>query len=215
MCSLRNEDVLCKKCNNQREKLFKYIEKKNSVTMATLGPRGTTSSEAAMAFKKYIEQRNHLANLKIDLYDSFELALDEVHKRNADFILLPNAYGKMTSFYWDTSIELGFVFTNETPEYGIAIMDKRKLLNKSTLTISTCKAVEHLLQELMDTTEFRDRDFEIVEASSTTKSLALLEEGKVDLTLTNDTSLKNSKAYFISITKQTDVLWSVFMLKTF
>lgn len=214
MYKLQNDDLLCKKCIFQKEKLFGYIDKKSSVTMATLGPEGTTSSETAKVFKKYIEDINKLADLKINLYDSFELAINEVHKRSADFILLPNAYGKMTNFYWDTTIELGFVFTNKTPEYGIAMLDKNNLYDKPTLTISTCKAVEHLLQELMDTTEFKNKSYEIVEANSTTKSLMLLEDGKVDLALTNDTSLKNSKAYFISNTKYTDVLWSIFMLKT-
>ncbi|HOM02663.1 MULTISPECIES: hypothetical protein [Acetivibrio] len=214
MCNLQNNDLLCSKCRCQRDKLFKYIDMKNSVTMATLGPEGTTSSEAAKVFKKYIETRNQQANLKIDLYNSFELALNEIHKRNADFILLPNAYGKMTYFYWDTTIELGFTFINKTPEYGIAMLDKKNLYDKPTLSISTCKAVEHLLQELMDTTEFRYKNYEIVEANSTTESLMLLEDGKVDLALTNDTSLKNSEAYFISKTKSTEVLWSVFMLKT-
>ena len=57
MCNLQNNDLLCSKCRCQRDKLFKYIDMKNSVTMATLGPEGTTSSEAAKVFKKYIETR--------------------------------------------------------------------------------------------------------------------------------------------------------------
>ena len=41
----------------------------------------------------------------------------------------------------------------------------------------------------------------------------LLEEGKVDFALTNDTSLIGSDAFFITDTMHTEVLWSVFMQK--
>ena len=40
-----------------------------------------------------------------------------------------------------------------------------------------------------------------------------VEEGKVDLALTNDTSLIGSDAFFITDTMHTEVLWSVFMQK--
>ena len=215
MDNVKVRDFLCEKCIAQKEKLYDYVEHKKNVTLVTLGPDGTTSSEAAKVFKRYIEGRDSLADLTILLHDSFELALEEIHKKSADFILLPNAYGKMTHFYWDTTIELGFVFTNRTPVYGIAAMDANDLSAKSTVLIATCKAVEHLLQELMETTVFKDKKYSIVEANSTTKSLMLLEEGKVDLALTNDTSLKSGKVSIISKTKQTDVLWSIFMLKKY
>ena len=39
----------------------------------------------------------------------------------------------------------------------------------------------------------------------------MLEKHEVDLALTNDTSLKSSKAGFISGVLKTEVLWSVFM----
>lgn len=153
------------------------------------------------------------ASVEIMLYDTFESAAVELKKENADFILLPNAYGKMTNFYWDITLELIFTFIIQTPEYGIAAMSLDSVKLKDHVTIATCKAVEHLVSEMWPKLGMEEKDYTIIEAYSTKKSLMLLEEGKVDFALTNDTSLVGSNAYFITDTMHTEVLWSVFMQK--
>lgn len=205
-------DEICQFCNEKRQKLFNYTDGRN-IKLVTMGPKGTTSSMAAEYLKKYALNNMNAASVEIMLYDTFESAAVELKKENADFILLPNAYGKMTNFYWDITLELIFTFIIQTPEYGIAAMSLDSVKLKDHVTIATCKAVEHLVSEMWPKLGMEEKDYTIIEAYSTKKSLMLLEEGKVDFALTNDTSLVGSNAYFITDTMHTEVLWSVFMQK--
>ena len=209
---LNCNDEICKYCSEKRKKLFHYVKGKK-IKLVTMGPKGTTSSMAAEYFKKYALNNMNAADVEIMLYDTFESASIELKKENADFILLPNAYGKMTNFYWDITLELMFTFIIQTPEYGIATIDVDKVKLKNHVTIATCKAVEHLVSGMWSALGMNEKDYTIVEAYSTKKSLMLLEEGKVDFALTNDTSLIGSDAFFITDTMHTEVLWSVFMQK--
>lgn len=210
--TLNSNDQICQYCSEKRKKLFSYVNGKN-IRLVTMGPKGTTSSIAAEYFKKYALNNMNAADVEIMLYDTFESASIELKKENADFILLPNAYGKMTNFYWDITLELIFTFIIQTPEYGIAAIDVDKVRSKKQVTIATCKAVEHLVSELWSALGMTEKNYIIVEAYSTKKSLMLLEEGKVDFALTNNTSLVGSNAFFITHTMHTEVLWSVFMQK--
>lgn len=208
-----NIDDISKKFLDKKQKLTEYIKSKDKVTLVTMGPKGTTSSMSAEYFKNFAIENLGAKNIEVLLYDTFEIAVVELKKQNADLILLPNAYGKMTNFYWDITLELVFTFIVQTPEYGLAAININEVRKKDTISVSTCKAVEHLLKEMLVKAGMENKNVHIVEAYSTKKSLTLLEEGKVDIALTNDTSLVGSNAYFITDTMHTEVLWSIFMNK--
>lgn len=206
-------EMLCAKCQNKKNRMMNYIIQKREIRLVTLGPMGTTSSVVASRLKKSIQNVIGEVKFIIDLYDSFELALNEIHNKRADMILIPNAYDKITQYYWDTTMELVYSFISETPIYGLATIGEKILKNGGNYSVVTCKAVEHLVDQLWKTTEYGDSEYHLVGANSTKKSLELLEDDKVDFALTNASSLEKSDAYFISETLSTEVLWSVFMMR--
>ncbi|MDD2235377.1 MAG: hypothetical protein PHV03_10895, partial [Desulfitobacteriaceae bacterium] len=75
----------------KQDRCYDYIIGKRLVRLATMGPEGTTSSEAAKAFAQVIAEEN-MGHIEFVFRDSFDLALLELKKNVADFILLPNAY---------------------------------------------------------------------------------------------------------------------------
>lgn len=208
----KHDNEICRNCMEKRERMASYLFGREC-EVVTMGPQGTTSSEAAKYFQNYAINELGASDMKISLYDTFEIALKKMKDGGADFIILPNAYGKMTNFYWDNTLELMFTFIIQTPEYGIAALDMNALQEKQTISIATCKAVEHLVNDMWNELNMKDKEYTIVEAFSTKKSLMLLEEGKVDLALTNNSSLEKSNASFVTKTMHTEVLWSVFMVK--
>lgn len=187
-----------------------FLIENEEVRLVTLGPSGTTSSVIANKLKDVFEAEKN-RKVVIDLFDTFELALSEISNNKADMILVPNAYHRITTFYWNTKLELVYSFVAGTPNYGLAAIDKERPEEGRVYTVATCKAVAHLIGELWDTSCYKRSDYKLVEAESTKKSLELLEQHKVDLAITNDTSLVKSDAFFVSKTMSTEVLWSVFM----
>lgn len=204
-------DYNCSSCTSRRDRFLKYVSMKKHVSVATLGPDGTTSSCAARYFKSFFPTN---IELNIILKDSFDLAYEELKKDKVDFVLLPNAYSNMTYYYWDFNLELIQTFIMRTPDYGIVARDVEESLSKPCVRIATCLAVKHLIPQLIDTTAFKDKEYEIVIENSTKKSLMYMLDGKADLALTNNTSLAGSGIDFISDHMHTEVLWSVFMNKT-
>lgn len=166
------KNPLCYECCEKIDKLRKRVKGK-AITVVTMGPYGTTSSISAEHFKNYLLEYLGAGSVHINLFDTFEQALEEVKRIQADFIVLPNAYGKMTNFYWDTTLDLVFSYTFKTPNYGITAMNS-DYQKKESITISTCKAVEHLISEMLKELEIEENRVHIVEAYSTKKSLMML-----------------------------------------
>lgn len=214
MESMKYNNEICKKCMEKKDRMASYIHGREC-KIVTMGPQGTTSSQAARYFQNYAINELGADSMKISLYDTFEIALKELKGGDPDFIILPNAYNKMTNFYWDNKLELMFTFIIQTPEYGIAALDMDTVSEKQKISIATCKAVEHLVSDMWNELNLQDKEYTIVEAYSTTKSLMLLEEGRVDFALTNNSSMENSNAFFVTQTIHTEVLWSVFMVKKY
>lgn len=206
-------DEHCLQCNERKLKMFEIVRGRSHVVLGTLGPDGTTSSETARHFREYFLRWCPGADLGFEFFDTFELALAALCSGDLDYLLMPNAYGKMTRFYWHPRIELVYSFMNETPRYGIAVLGAPDSGERRSYTMATCKPVAHLAQELWDTTVYRESPFQLVEEPSTKKSLMLMEQGVADFALTNDSSLRDSDAVFISQTRRADVLWSIFILK--
>lgn len=201
---------ICMDCMQRKER-FASRFRGQDVNIVTMGPYGTTSSIAADYLKRYMAETVESREVNIYLYDNFDKAVENLKNRHYDLIVLPNAYEKMTNFYWDNSLDLMLTFIIETPTYGLAGIPDELPDKEKPLLISTCKPVRHLLDGLLKKTVYADSSYEIVDAYSTRHALSMLEKHEVDLALTNDTSLKSSKAGFISGVLKTEVLWSVFM----
>lgn len=208
-----NEPVtkeICTDCMQRKERFISRFRGQD-VNIVTMGPYGTTSSIAADYLKRYMTEAVGSREVNICLYENFDKAVENLKSRHYDLIVLPNAYEKMTNFYWDDTLDLMMTFIIETPTYGLAGISDELPDKGKELLISTCKPVRHLLDGLLKKTVYADRSYEIVEAYSTRHALSMLENHEVDLALTNDTSLKGSRAGFISGVLKTEVLWSVFM----
>lgn len=90
-----------------------FLIENEEVRLVTLGPSGTTSSVIANKLKDVFEAEKN-RKVVIDLFDTFELALSEISNNKADMILVPNAYHRITTFYWNTKLELVYSFVAGT-----------------------------------------------------------------------------------------------------
>lgn len=83
---------------------------------------------------------------------------------------------------------------------------------KQKIKAASCKAVENIFQYLLEDVS-KDHEIEKVQTNSTTEAELALIGNKVDLTITNKTSLdlySDKQIVFISKTYNTNMLWSVF-----
>ncbi|MDP5274283.1 bacilysin biosynthesis protein BacA [Chengkuizengella axinellae] len=90
------------------------------ISVGTLGPEGTSSEYAAIAFSN-----NYLANQgyksDIVLSDTFEESLTKLVDRTLDYVIVPHAYDGIKNFYMRPEIDLFQLFRCDTPMYGLAV----------------------------------------------------------------------------------------------
>ncbi len=87
----------------------------NNIKFATLGPNGTSSEFVTKQLFKHIQC--DLSN--IELFDTYEKALDNVKNGISNSLLVANTYHGINNFYMDSDIELIATFIENTPQYGI------------------------------------------------------------------------------------------------
>jgi len=173
-------------------------------SIATLGPQGTSSEEAARHLSLSIASDSRPL---IQLLPSYEDARDAVLRGNAKRLLVANAYQGIDDFYMDPRLSLEQAFVYDTPGYGIAAQPATPLPVR-------CRVVTHpapraLVPELIppgyqvDCIEF---------APSTSSAAEGVAMGRYNLALTTVPAAKLHQLTFISATRPIRMLWSVFTL---
>lgn len=174
-------------------------------TVATLGPAGTSSEQAA----RHLIDRLHGAETELapKLFHSYEDASAAVLRGAADLLLVANAYANVAEFYMSPTLKLAGAFYFQTPQYGIATLPDRTVSGPIRIASHPAPVplIEQLLPAHLDAKE-------IVLTSSTSAAALATRSGQVDAALTTRPSAERYGLSFISRTRPIEMLWSVFRL---
>jgi prephenate dehydratase len=173
-------------------------------SIATLGPAGTSSEQAAMFLWV---GHHHGEPPAIHLSATYEEAGDAVISGAASHVVVANAYAGIHRFYMDPAFSIVGAFLMDTPLYGIAVSPERQI--PSVARISSHPAPIPLIRELLPTAY---SVAEILHATSTSAAAIQAHRGEADMALTTEPAATANALKFISRTRSIRMLWSVFTL---
>lgn len=175
------------------------------MSIATLGPTGTSSEAAAAALHAYLNGTAAVWPNATQLHDSYESAGQAVLDGEADLLLVANAYADIARFYMNPALDLAAAFIRDTPQYGIAAVPGVEL--PSEVRVASHPAPVPLISQLMP------KDLavrEVIQVLSTSTAAAMAKSREVDVALTTEPAALLNKLRFISRTRPIRMLWSVF-----
>jgi prephenate dehydratase len=178
------------------------------VSIATLGPPGTSSEATAESLFSYITymcsdgQRKKPAT---QLHGTYESAGKAVLNGDADLLLVANAYADIAQFYMNPALSLAAALVHDTPEYGIAALPDKDL--PSIVRVATHPAPVPLIAQLMPA---HLTVGDVIAVTSTSVAASAARTGEVEVALTTARAAKANGLTFISRTRPIRMLWSVF-----
>jgi prephenate decarboxylase len=178
---------------------------KQTLRIGTLGPIGTSSEHAAKSFAGQHFQKTGL-DCVICLHDTFEYCIEQLEKKELDYVIVPHAYEHINKFYMMPNLNLMDIFRCDTPLYGLAVR-KNFLYHESMLsdrTIVSHPAPISLVKYFLN----KDVDFSLV--NSTSIAAQLVENNTYDLAITNDVARAKSDLDFVLKFKSIPMSWSLF-----
>lgn len=197
----------------QYDMLQKYIAARKKIIIATMGPESTSSVQAA---KYMCNNINGSAIYGLRLFPDFESLLGAINDRDdIDLALVPSAYERVTDFFWDIHLEncLNFIFP--TPQYGLVCKNDFQIQPNKSVTVATCRAVEHIIEDLSEGI-IKENQVKKIITPSTTTALQEVLKGNADLAVTNETSFnvyKQKKIHFVFHKYNAKIVWCVFRKK--
>ena len=192
---------------------LRSLESVNSI--ATLGPKGT-SSEAAAEFLASLMGRN----LEITLFDSFEQACSHTEQNNHSVLLVANAYRDVDYFYMNPCINLAGSFHYSPPYYYICCESVEKVCHrlklKKRITIATHRAPSSRLHDMIESLKQGGWEFdlsrtEIVYTESTSEAAKGVKNGINDFCLINEYAADLYQLDVISNPLIIEMVWTVFV----
>jgi hypothetical protein len=191
------------------DSLLGYMQKRASVSIASLGPENTSSHCVAKdAVEMYLAG---IAAAEIFLFDTFQQVEKAVCAGECDLALVPHAYHEINLFYMNPQLEVLFIFISSTPTYGLA---KRigEPLSLDGGRIVTHPAPLPLLQYLLRGQPFlREAAVELV--NSTSVAARMVADGLADAAITNATAAREAGLELASIYGVIKMSWSLFCRK--
>jgi hypothetical protein len=181
----------------------KYVSELSFVDIATLGPPGTSSEQAAYYL---LASLNRSTTGKYTLCPSYEDAFERVATWKSDLLLVANAYAGIDKFYMASQTEFLFQFVRDTPLYGVAALPGQPLPERR-LTVATHPAPSSLVSWFLKDLAL---NVDVVFVSSTSEAALAVRRGEADLCVTTSCAAEQYGLHFISPTRPICMLWSVF-----
>jgi bacilysin biosynthesis protein BacA len=172
--------------------------------VGTMGPSGTSSSLACEYFIRKVP-----AVLDSALYDNFDLLFQALLDGDCGLALVPNAYERITEYYWDKRLQLVCFFLRDTPSYGLACRPGEAILESGPLRVACCLPVRQLFDELAPA-DWRSREIEWTMRPSTTSAARAVQDGEADVAVSNQPSVDAANLVFVIEKPGVPMLWSVF-----
>ncbi|MER5466268.1 hypothetical protein ABT010_37625 [Streptomyces sp. NPDC002668] len=171
-----------------------------------MGPPGTSSEVAAGIVWQSLEGDAPNAR-NIELHRTYEDAAEALLNRDVNYLVVANAYSRISEFYMNTRLALAGVFVMDTPNYGIVQVPGSSVPDRPV--VATHPAPRPLVDELLPA-HFTDR--EILQVTSTSMAAQVVRDGVTDLALTTVPAAEAHGLEFISRKRVIRMLWSVFTL---
>jgi len=178
----------------------------NKINIVTLGPKGTSSENSAFYFGELMVREKFTQQFSITLCNTYEEVSDVILNDRESIAIVANAYHGINKFYMNLKIELYAAFLKNTPNYGIAILEKNN--SARCLNIATHPAPVALIEELLPK-DYSVKNLELKNSTSIAAESASLKE--VDAALTTEVAAKLHNLIFISKVRPIQMLWSVFV----
>jgi prephenate dehydratase len=175
-----------------------------AVRIATLGPPGTSSGEAAdfLADKLRAEGASGAA---IDLYPSFGDAVEATLGGLADLVVIANAYGGISETYTQPDVTVVGMYFHLTPDYGLATRGGEQVSGPQI--VPSHPAPIPLLAHL-DTHPITVSRIERV--AGPRHAAQLVADGDFDVALTHRRAVEEFGLDFVSATHPIRTSWAVF-----
>ncbi len=177
------------------------------MTIATLGPSGTSSEAAARHLLDWAAQSLDARCEDVQLLPTYEHAAEAVLTRSATHLLVANAYREINDFYMDPRLKIAAAYRFNTPNYGLA--KARGATVSSRIDVATHPSPIPLIEELLPAGMTVSV---VVAMPSTSAAAAAVAANEVDVALTTDVAAEIYDLEFISRTRPIEMLWTAFAL---
>lgn len=183
--------------------LRQFVEGRSDVPLATLGPAGTSSEYAAGAFYA----RNGCSGPLL-LTATYEQAAEAVVARQAEFLLVANAYREINRFYINDLLVAVDAYPLRTPGYAVAVLPNSLHHScQGPRRIASHPAPAHILHSVFGEV---DCGLQIISADSTSAAAELVSQGSVPACLTTDVARRRNRLAFVTRPKTIRMLWTAF-----
>ena len=178
--------------------------------IATLGPAGTSSEQAACYLSQYLSEswKDCPARepLPINLHPRYEDAADAVLSGRSALLLVANAYHAASTFYMAPELAFAGAYCFDTPQYGIA--SRSGTLPQGDVSIASHPAPIPLINQLLAGTAASAG--QVVHMDSTSAAARAAAAAEVDVALTTAPAAELYGLSFVTRTRNIRMLWSVF-----
>jgi prephenate dehydratase len=177
---------------------------RGAVRIATLGPPGTSSGDAA----SYLADRllaQGSSSAEVELYPSFGDAVEATLAGQADVVVIADAYGGISERYTRPDVKVVGLYFHLTPDYGLAARPGEQVSGPQV--VPSHPAPIPLLAQL-DTHPITVSRIERVDGPR--DAARLVAEGGFDVALTHRRAVEEFGLNFVSATHPIRTSWAVF-----
>lgn len=190
---------LSDRISNNRTACSYNVNNEKQIIVATLGPEGTCSENAA---QYYINNNHYRGN--IELYSTFEEAIETLKAGISDFVIVPSAYRKLADIIFDgrNIIEIADVFILITPGFVAVIMNELTKIKK----VAAHSSPANLASECFPYAQ-------LIISNSNSHSANMLVSGEVDACITTKKCIELSSVKIIRDFGEISMSWNVIKKK--
>lgn len=170
---------------------------KKRIVISTLGPVGTCSEYTA---QYYLDIKGLKGD--IELYSTFEEAIEKLKKSESDIAIVPSAYQNFAKLLFDNrnSIKITYTFIYNTPKMVIA----SKILDPPVIRkIATHPAPSSMIKQF-------NAEAEVIFAESNSKAALMAAGGEVDACMTNFICVQEYGLNVLKDFGSVSMSWNVF-----
>lgn len=183
-------------------RLQEILKEENIIRIATLGSTDTSSDNAAQSFTQALSCELHTS-----LHNTYEDAATAVINRQADYLIVANAYTAINRFYISGQLIAAGVFQMKTPPYGMAVRAQCSDY-PAQIRLASHPAPLHLLDRRL---QYIPHPTNIFHTRSTSEAAHFVATGQADACITTETARQRNGLAFITKTITINILWTIFV----
>lgn len=177
------------------EKLEKP-EKNQTIRIATLGPAGTCSEKAAEMFSGKLD-----GETEVELYATFEEAVERLQNDKADYVIIPSAYRKLADIIFEsrTRIQISEIFQYPTLNLVLATESEDKEIHVVASQSSPSSLIKGHLE-----------NYQLIEAKSNSDAAQLVMNHAADACITTNVCAEANYMVILKDFGSIKMGWNVF-----